>query len=107
MAEVFLTAFEQRGRFDPARAVVPWLFGIATNLLHRFHRQEQRVTSVLRREPQRDVRVAPDHRPRLRQTAYPGDPAVQPDGSAELTNNDLVVGTGYTDDSPPPVPARR
>ncbi|GAA1208119.1 RNA polymerase sigma factor [Pseudonocardia alaniniphila] len=42
VAEVFLTAFEQRGRFDPARAVVPWLFGIATNLLRRFHRQEQR-----------------------------------------------------------------
>ncbi|WP_433280773.1 RNA polymerase sigma factor [Pseudonocardia xinjiangensis] len=49
VAEVFLTAFEQRARFDPARAVAPWLFGIATNLLHRLHRQEQRGLRALAR----------------------------------------------------------
>ena len=42
VAEVFLTAFERRARFEPGRAVAPWLFGIATNVLHRARRQEVR-----------------------------------------------------------------
>ncbi|GAA1208112.1 CU044_5270 family protein [Pseudonocardia alaniniphila] len=47
--------------------------------------------------------IDPDSgRPLARETRL-----VQPDGSAELTNYELVVGTGYTDDSPPPVPAPR
>ena len=39
-----------------------------------------------------------------------GDPlsretrTVQPDGTSALANYGLVVDTGYTDDSPPPVP---
>ena len=44
--------------------------------------------------------IDPDSgRPLARETRL-----VQPDGSSELTNHDLVVDTGYTDDSPPPVP---
>jgi RNA polymerase sigma-70 factor (ECF subfamily) len=43
-AEVFVVAFAQRARFDPAvgsgRA---WLLGIATNLIRRHHRQESRA----------------------------------------------------------------
>jgi RNA polymerase sigma factor (sigma-70 family) len=49
VGEVFLTAFEQRGRFDPRRAVAPWLFGIATNLLRRSRRQEVRAYRALAR----------------------------------------------------------
>ncbi|MDN4609586.1 RNA polymerase sigma factor [Arthrobacter burdickii] len=48
MAETFLIAFE--GRFDfvgSTGAVRPWLFGIATNLLRRHHRAEERVLRAL------------------------------------------------------------
>lgn len=42
-AETFLIAFDKRARYDLARPDArPWLFGIATNLLHRHHRQELR-----------------------------------------------------------------
>lgn len=41
MSETFLVAFESRNRFDHARHDArPWLFGIATNLLHRHRRAE-------------------------------------------------------------------
>lgn len=43
-SETFLIAFERRARFDPARQDArPWLFGIATNLIHR-HRIAQART---------------------------------------------------------------
>jgi len=42
-AQTFLVAFDQRARFDLSRADArPWLFGIATNLLRRHHRDELR-----------------------------------------------------------------
>lgn len=42
-AETFLTAFDQRHRFDPARGGPrPWLLGIATNLVARHRRREAR-----------------------------------------------------------------
>ena len=42
-AETFLVAFDSRARYDLSRADArPWLFGIATNLLHRHHRHELR-----------------------------------------------------------------
>lgn len=42
-AETFLVAFDSRARYDAARPDArPWLFGIATNLLHRHHRHELR-----------------------------------------------------------------
>jgi RNA polymerase sigma factor (sigma-70 family) len=48
-AEVFLTAFRTRARFDPGRgAVRPWLFGIATNLVARHGRGERRRQAGLR-----------------------------------------------------------
>jgi len=48
MAETFLIAFERRLSFvGSAEAVRPWLFGIATNLLHRHHRAEARVLRAL------------------------------------------------------------
>lgn len=42
-AEAFLVAFTGRARYDLSRSDArPWLFGIATNLLHRHRRQELR-----------------------------------------------------------------
>lgn len=42
LAETFLEALGSRDRFDPGREPRAWLYGIATNLLHRHYRQEQR-----------------------------------------------------------------
>ncbi|MDG4823531.1 RNA polymerase sigma factor [Asanoa sp. WMMD1127] len=48
VAETFLIAYEQRARFDPSRgAVLPWLYGIATNLLRRHRRTEVRALRAL------------------------------------------------------------
>jgi RNA polymerase sigma factor (sigma-70 family) len=42
-AETFLVAFDKRDRYDVSRPDArPWLFGIATNLLHRHRRHELR-----------------------------------------------------------------
>lgn len=42
-AETFLIAFDKRARYDVSRPDSrPWLFGIATNLLHRHRRHELR-----------------------------------------------------------------
>jgi RNA polymerase sigma factor (sigma-70 family) len=41
VADVFCVAFRDRGRFDAGRTdALPWLYGIATNLLRRHWRQE-------------------------------------------------------------------
>jgi RNA polymerase sigma-70 factor (ECF subfamily) len=50
VAQTFLIAFEQRSRYDPSRADArAWLFGIATNLLRRHHRDEARLLRALAR----------------------------------------------------------
>ncbi|MFD6496344.1 RNA polymerase sigma factor [Streptomyces sp. NPDC060188] len=53
MADTFTTAFQQRHRYDPARATGdgarPWLFGIATNLAGRYRRAEARRFKALAR----------------------------------------------------------
>lgn len=42
-AETFSQAFAGRRRFDPGQeSARPWLYGIATNLVRRHHRQEAR-----------------------------------------------------------------
>lgn len=42
-AQTFLVAFDNRARYDVSRPDArPWLFGIATNLLHRHRRHELR-----------------------------------------------------------------
>lgn len=42
-AETFSIAFERRAAFDPTRGdVLPWLFGIATNLIRSHRRAERR-----------------------------------------------------------------
>jgi RNA polymerase sigma-70 factor (ECF subfamily) len=43
VGETFATAFRSRGRFDLTRPNArPWLFGIATNLVHHHWRSEER-----------------------------------------------------------------
>jgi RNA polymerase sigma-70 factor (ECF subfamily) len=43
LAQTFLVAFERRSGYDRARPDArPWLYGIATNLLRRHHREEVR-----------------------------------------------------------------
>ncbi|MFC5111803.1 RNA polymerase sigma factor [Kibdelosporangium philippinense] len=43
VSETFLVALHQRHRYDPARAAVrSWLYGIATNLMRRHVRDEER-----------------------------------------------------------------
>jgi RNA polymerase sigma factor (sigma-70 family) len=50
VAETFLLAFRQRDRYDLSRASArPWLYGIATNLIGRYHRTEIRHYRALAR----------------------------------------------------------
>jgi RNA polymerase sigma-70 factor, ECF subfamily len=52
-ATVFVEAFSVRARFDVERADArPWLYGIATNLIHRHRRTEtRRLRAYARTEP--------------------------------------------------------
>jgi RNA polymerase sigma factor (sigma-70 family) len=48
VAETFLVAYERRDRYDAGRGdVLPWLYGIATNLLRKHHRLEVRALRAL------------------------------------------------------------
>lgn len=50
VAETFLVAYEQRHRYDAERGeMLPWLYGIATNLLRRHRRTEIRAWRALAR----------------------------------------------------------
>ncbi|BCY06037.1 RNA polymerase sigma factor [Actinoplanes sp. L3-i22] len=50
LAETFLIAFRRRADYQPLRLEVrPWLLGIATNVLHRHVRQEERRYRALAR----------------------------------------------------------
>jgi len=47
-SETFLVAFEQRKRFDADQTdALPWLYGIVTNLLHRYRRREARAWNAV------------------------------------------------------------
>jgi RNA polymerase sigma factor (sigma-70 family) len=47
VSETFLVALNQRHRYDPARAAVrSWLYGIATNLMRRYVRDEVRQLRI-------------------------------------------------------------
>ncbi|WP_228011013.1 RNA polymerase sigma factor [Nonomuraea phyllanthi] len=57
VAEAFATAFRQRGRFDGRSEFAAWLWGIASNLIARHHRQETRMFRAFARtgvEPAED-----------------------------------------------------
>jgi RNA polymerase sigma-70 factor (ECF subfamily) len=62
LAETFLIAFRRRADYQPLRLEVrPWLLGIATNVLHRHVRQEERRYRALARAAGRqDAPVAPE-----------------------------------------------
>ncbi|MFI2713177.1 RNA polymerase sigma factor [Micromonospora sp. NPDC018662] len=49
LAETFLVAFRRRAGYRPDVGVRPWLFGIATNLLRRHVRSEERRYRALAR----------------------------------------------------------
>jgi len=50
VAQTFLVAFERRDRYDTSRSDArAWLYGIATNLLRRHHRDEARLLRALAR----------------------------------------------------------
>lgn len=56
LAETFLIAFRRRASYRPVQVEVrPWLFGIATNVLRRYVRQERRRYRALARMPVDDV----------------------------------------------------
>jgi RNA polymerase sigma-70 factor, ECF subfamily len=67
--EVFLRAYDARGRFDEAALVFPWLLGIARNLLREHARRHRRRHEVLWTElclelettPAADFAAANDH----------------------------------------------
>lgn len=59
-AEVFLQAFEGRGRYDLSYAdALPWLYGIAANVVRRSRRTEERRLRALARQPAQPA-AAPD-----------------------------------------------
>jgi RNA polymerase sigma factor (sigma-70 family) len=65
-AETFIRAFERRAAYDPAAArALPWLLGIALNLLAHHRRSEARQFRALAasgaREPREDVEDAAAH----------------------------------------------
>jgi len=50
VADVFLTAFDRRGRYHTAQASArPWLYGITTKLISRHRRSEARMYRALAR----------------------------------------------------------
>jgi DNA-directed RNA polymerase specialized sigma24 family protein len=50
VSEVFVRAFANRRQFDRSRAdVLPWLYGIATNVLRENRRRERRELELLAR----------------------------------------------------------
>ena len=64
-SETFTRAFAGQKRYDTARGeVLPWLFGIANNLLRRHYRdEERRLRALARLDPRRDD--APAEEPQL------------------------------------------
>ncbi|GAA0326851.1 RNA polymerase sigma factor [Actinoallomurus spadix] len=101
-AEVFLTAFRKRDRFDPERgAVRPWLFGIANNLVGQYRRDESRRYAALARlggdqvggehEERVTARVtAEGMRPRLAEAL-----AALPEGDRDVLLLVALGGLGY------------
>lgn len=51
VADTFVIAYERRARFDASRAsALPWLYGIATNVLRRYRAAEARYRRLVRHE---------------------------------------------------------
>lgn len=66
VSETFLVALNQRDSYDPERgAVRPWLYGIATNLLHRHTRTEVRALRAHARSAARAAGAESGHDSRV------------------------------------------
>jgi RNA polymerase sigma-70 factor, ECF subfamily len=51
VADTFAIAYERRGRFDQSRhSALPWLYGIATNVLRRYRAAEARYRKLIRHD---------------------------------------------------------
>lgn len=60
VAQTYLVAWEQRHRYEPARAPArAWLYGIATNLLRRHARTEASTLRAMARDAARPAPVDP------------------------------------------------
>lgn len=78
LADVFEVAVARLDRFDPVRGSErAWLFGIATNLLHRHWRSEQRRLRAWRRESGRG--------------SVPGDPLLDVAGRLDAASDAAAV----------------
>jgi RNA polymerase sigma-70 factor (ECF subfamily) len=76
-AEVFVAAFAQRQRYDLAReSARPWLYGIATNLIGTYRRQEQRRYQALARAGASLVSPSDEDRVTDRVSAWAAGPAL-------------------------------
>ena len=76
-AEVFTAAFAQRQRYDLARdCAQPWLYGIATNLVGTYRRQEQRRFRALARAHAQGVESSDEDLVAERVTAAAAGPAL-------------------------------
>jgi RNA polymerase sigma-70 factor (ECF subfamily) len=56
LSVVFLEAWRRRDKALPSNKVVPWLYGIATNVVRNQRRSERRYAAALRRMPPDDQR---------------------------------------------------
>lgn len=71
-SDTFLIAFRRRAAFDPgvgAGQVRSWLYGIATNLVHRHRRDEERRFRAMSRMPDEPNEPAHDERVVVRLSA--------------------------------------
>jgi RNA polymerase sigma-70 factor (ECF subfamily) len=71
-AETFLVAFRRRAAFDPGVGVGQvrsWLYGIATNLIHRYRRDEERRYRAMARIPDEPIDAGHDERVVVRLSA--------------------------------------
>jgi RNA polymerase sigma-70 factor (ECF subfamily) len=64
---VFLEAWRRRDKSLPPDQVLPWLYGIATNVVRHQHRSERRFAAALRRLPpgSAELDFAPDSDERI------------------------------------------
>jgi RNA polymerase sigma factor (sigma-70 family) len=58
---VFLEAWRRRDKELPPNKVLPWLYGIATNVLRNRRRSERRFAAALRRMPRPQAEPSFDH----------------------------------------------
>jgi RNA polymerase sigma-70 factor (ECF subfamily) len=87
LSDVFVAAFEARARFDTGRSsALPWLYGIAGNLVRRHHRSAERERRANRRAA--TLRLVDDT------SARPFDEVVQvnADNQALLSQLATIIG---------------